>query len=636
MYNFLNGKYLVLDVETDGLDCHNDSLVSIAFYSSGKDKFIPIYHPENSRLPIECIEEIKKTLDKADIIVGHNIKFDLKFLQANKIDNWAFKNIWDTGIAEYILSGQEKKFPKLADLIKEYSDTQEKIDLELSDDIKASEYSLNVLKEYNIQDVKITDIIFKKQLQKAKQLNLVNLIFICSNFTKVLADIEYNGLKIDKELLFCTTDSLKLEIENIERELKNFIPESEYLDFNLNSNEHLSCILFGGVYKYKWQCELSIRQLKSGEIKIKPRNGEIPIHIQGLGFSTKHSEQTKNGYWSVSDEVIKKLKGRSKLQKDFIEKYKRYRKLQTLYEKFYTKYQDAISEDGYIYPNFNQTSTNTGRLSCSSPNVQQLPRADENLEEYQFKKLFISRYPDGYILDVDLSQLEWRVCAYLCQDPTMIQEIKEGVDAHKSNASLAFNIPLENVSKEQRQIAKMVSFGLIYGQTAFGLAKRSDIPIDTEEEAQKIIDTVYFKYPQLKLWHDRLYLQAMKSKKILSPSGRYFRFINPDNELTKIKNYPVQSFATADIAPLIFWKVWEYLKKKGYEFKIINTVHDCMVFDCKDLQTAKEISKITLDFFRKAHILIDKYFGIKFNVSLDGKAEAGKNWNDIKEVKYES
>lgn len=630
MYSFTkNKKYIVLDVETDGVNPHKDSLVSIAFYSNGRSKFIPIYHPENERLPKECIEEVKKIISKADIIVGHNIKFDLKFLLANGIDEWIEKDVWDTGIAEYIITGQQTKFPKLSDLIQKYSESHFKIDLELSE-TKASEYSLNILEEYNIRDVEITDYIFKQQLKKCQEISdrTKNLIFISSNFSKVLADIEFNGVKIDTDKLYNKTKQLKEEIDKLVKKTKELCG---YDWINFNSSEQLSAVLFGGTIKIEGGYNLRYKTLKNGQLKMYKKKSKCPVVIEGLGFTTKYSEKTKNGYWSVSDSVIKQLKGRTKKQKEFIQTYKLWRKLQTLYEKFFDKYQQYI-QDGFIYANFNQTSTNTGRLSCNSPNIQQIPRADEEVGEFNIKEVFISRYPDGVLIECDFSQLEWRVCAYLCQDQTMIDEIKNGIDAHKKNASISFNIPQEEVTKQQRQIAKMVSFGLIYGQTAYGLSKRPDIPIDTEEEAQKIIDTVYTKYSNLKRWHDKLYFEAMKSKKLVSPSGRWFPFVTPEKQITNIKNYPVQSLATADIVPLVLWRAWQKIRKENIECKVINTVHDCIIIDCVNMITATKVAKIIIDFMRKSDILLKKYLGINFNVPLDGEVEVGKNWAEMEEM----
>jgi len=627
-----NKKYVVLDIETTGLSVQDDSVVSVAFWSGGKSKFIPVYHKESHCLPQESIKKIMKIIDSVDLIVGHNIKFDLKFLMELNI-NFTNKLIWDTGVAEYILTSQQEKIISLKDLIKKYSQEQEKGFIDFKN-INAQEVHLEDLKEYNLQDTKITNIIFQKQLEKVgNNVKLRNLIIGISSFGLVLADIEKNGVKIDTELLKKKNAEIQNRIKLLEQEMIELLGEDRYDWINFNSNQHLSAILFGGIIKIKCKSGIKIRTLKSGQVKVYPVLYDLPFYIDGLGFSKKYTQLTKQGYYNVSHDVINRLKGKTKRQKQFLEKYKLWRKLQTLQEKFFDKYLQFTSEEGYIYPNYNQTTTNTGRLSCNNPNIQQVPRKNEVVKEFNIKEVFISRFNEGYIVEIDFSQLEWRVCAYLCQDPVMIKEIKEGVDAHTQNASLAFHIPPEEVTKEHRQIAKMVSFGLIYGQSAYGMAKRVDIPINTEKEAQKIIDAVYSKYKNLKKWHNELYYQVLSKKKLVNVSGRSFIFNNPDKQITNIKNYPVQSFATADIVPLVFWYAWAEVKKK-FQDKVypINTVHDCIIFDCASLEVAKKVIKIVLTHMRNADKILYTLLGITVNIPLDGEAEVGENWANMQTI----
>lgn len=628
-----NKKYVVLDIETTGLDVHKDNVVSVAFWAGDKSKFIPVYHKEASYLPQESIKKITKIINKVDLIVGHNIKFDLKFLMKLNI-NFTNKLIWDTGVAEYIINSQQEKFIPLKDLIKKYNQEQEKGFIDFKD-INAKDVHLEDLREYNLQDTKVTNIIFQQQLKKiGNNIKLRNLIIGISSFGLVLADIEKNGVKIDTELLKKKNAEIQNRIKLLEQEMFELLGEDRYDWINFNSNQHLSAILFGGVIKVKCKSGIKIRTLKSGQkTKVYPVLYDLPYYIDGLGFSKKYTQLTKQGYYNVSYDVINSLKGKTKRQKQFLEKYKLWRKLQTLHEKFFDKYLQFVNDDGYIYPNYNQTSTNTGRLSCSNPNIQQVPRKSEEIKEFNIKEVFISRFEKGYIVEIDFSQLEWRVCAYLCQDPIMIQEIKDGIDIHRQNASLAFHIPPEEVTKEQRQIAKMVSFGLIYGQTAYGMAKRVDIPINTDKEAQKIIDAVYSKYKNLKKWHNELYYQALSKKKLVNVSGRSFIFNNPDKQITNIKNYPVQSFATADIVPLVLWCAWAKVKKKFQDKAYpINTVHDCIIFDCASLEVAKKVIKIVLTYMRNTDKILYKLLGTGFNVPLDGEAEVGENWANMQTI----
>ena len=614
-------RYIVIDVETDGLDPRKDALVSVGLVSQNKSVFLPIYHLQSNELPKENINKLQNIISKVDLIVGHNIKFDLQFLLKHNID-FVNQNVWDTGIAEFIISAQRAKRISLKDLAIKYSDLR-KLNLDVKN-VKASEYDIKCLEEYNIIDCKVTQDVFIRQWEIAKKLNLTNLIIICSNFSKTLSDIEFNGAKIDTEYLDLMHNNLEKEINEIENRLKEI---SGYDWINFNSSEQLSAVLFGGTIEVDGY-SLSYHTLKSGALKVRKKKAKIPVVLEGLGFSTSCSEKTKNGYWSVSDSVVKQLRGRSKKQKEFINEYIKWRKLQTILEKYTSKYKNEI-DDGFVYPSFNQTYTSTGRLSCAKPNIQQIPRPDESIDGYNIKDLFVSRFENGVILDVDFSQLEWRVCAFLCQDENMIKEIVEGIDAHKQNASIAFNIPIDSVTKQHRQIAKMVSFGLIYGQTAYGLAQRPDIPIDTPEDAQKVIDAVYDKYRKLKEWHDKLYIDALNKKKIISPSGRRFVFEDASNQLTQIKNYPVQSLATADIVPLILYLAWKEIKNKKLKAVPFNTVHDCIVYDCADIDTAKQVASIIQSYIRNSGKYLKEYLNIDFNIPLDSEAEIGKCWGKL-------
>jgi len=136
-------KYIVLDIETDGLNPRQDALVSCAFFAQDKSLFLPVYHPKSEALPKQSLGKIQEIINNNDLLVGHNIKFDLQFLQHHNI-NFYNKDVWDTGIAEYILSGQTVKFAKLSELIQKYSNNQNKIDLELVY-LKSSYYSLALI-----------------------------------------------------------------------------------------------------------------------------------------------------------------------------------------------------------------------------------------------------------------------------------------------------------------------------------------------------------------------------------------------------------------------------------------------------------------------------------------------------------
>lgn len=602
------GAYMItiaLDIETSGVDWLNDSIVSISFYCNGKNKFLLLYHNDNL-MPNELgfKQKVQAIIDKSDLVIMHNAQFDMLFLKKLGVsfDN---VNIYDTMIGEYILTAQEAKFAKLDELSQKYlNDVKIEVDI-----ANAEEIPVELLEQYNNKDTELTFKVYQKQIAQMNS-KMYKLVLLHSNFSKVLVDISYNGFKIDVAKLNKLKEDTKNKISKLESEMMELLERN----INLNSSPQLSAALFGGSFEEDG-FETVIKHYKKGDKEVR-RKTRVSVELEGLGFSTRNIPQCKAGHYSTSIEVIKKLKPKTKKQRDFLDKYLEYNELNSLYEKYLDKYSKYITDDGFVHAHFNQCSTNTGRLSCSNPNIQQIPRTEE------VKSIFISRWDNGYIVDVDLKQLEWRICAFLCQDDTMISEIENGVDAHISNASLAFDVPEEEVTKELRQIAKAVSFGLIYGQTFKGMAKRFEMP---EEEAKKIIDTIYTKYPKLKQWHDELYFKAVNTKKVIIPSGRYFKFLLADKEITKIKNYPVQAFSCGDIVPLMIYKIWLKLKHRD-DVKIINTVHDCLVLDCKDENVAKEIADFVVNMFRLSPKIIGKFFGVNFNVKIDADKKINKSW----------
>jgi len=611
-------RALALDIETTGLDFTEDCIVSMSFYYKGRNRFIPLHHPDTTHMSEKgFVEEVQGIIDRTDLLIVHNAQFEYMFLKkiGVNLDNVDF---FDTMYAEYLLTKQQATFPKLETLAIKYTDT-EKMDIGLGE-IPANEQDLDVLEEYNNKDTEVTYKIYEKQIEQMS-VKMYNLCIQHSNFSKVLGSMAYNGFKIDKEGLLSLNERIRNEIEIAKNELLSYLERH----INLKSPRQLSAALFGGTFQEDGH-ETVIKHYKKGDKEVT-RKCKVDVNLKGLGFSTKGLSKTKEGHYSVSDDVITQLKGASNKQKEFVQKYKAYNKLKTLYDKYLDKYEAFMKDTGLIHASFNQTVTETGRISSSKPNIQQVPRPDDVCN---VKELFISRYEGGYLVDADFSQLEWRVCAYLCQDPVMIEEIKNGIDAHKANASAAFSIPENEVSKEQRQAAKAVSFGLIYGQTSYGMSLRPDIPVNNERDAQKIIDSVYNKYKKLKEFHNKCYMAATNKKEVEIPSGRKYYYPFADKMQSKIKNYPVQGFATADIVPLMLIKAWNKLKDvEGV--CLVNTVHDCIVVDCKDRNLAERTAKWLYKLFVNTDKFVNQAYGIGFNVPLTSEIEIGKNWGSMED-----
>ena len=238
------------------------------------------------------------------------------------------------------------------------------------------------------------------------------------------------------------------------------------------------------------------------------------------------------------------------------------------------------------------------------------------------KKVFVSRWKGGKILEADFAQLEFRTAAYLSQDEVAIDEIKTGFDVHAYTASVIS----ASGQSTTRQEAKAHTFAPLYGATGFGR---------TEAEAKYYQDFTK-KYKGIALWHSRLAKEALEKRSITTPSGRQFSF--PDVErrrsgsvshFTQIKNYPVQSFATADIVPLILVHMEQRLKLLNS--CIVNTVHDSIVIDVHPDEINKVvfiIKSINQDITN----IVNTQFGIDFNVPLLLESKIGDNWLDTKDI----
>lgn len=243
------------------------------------------------------------------------------------------------------------------------------------------------------------------------------------------------------------------------------------------------------------------------------------------------------------------------------------------------------------------------------------------------------------ILDADASQIEWRVAMFLSQDEVGIREIKDGVDFHADNAEkyLVTNIPGSTVT-EMRTPAKRVGFGLIYGKTPQGFAKDTLFPINSRDVCQEIVDGFYTKYAKLKQKHDEWIEEVNSTGQIVQPTGRVLAFRRFKNykgimayNLAQIKNYPVQSLATADIMPLAIVTINRKIRQFNIPCKFIMQVHDSCIYDVPS-SSIKQLGSLCVSVFRDLPNLIEEYFGFKFNVPLDGEVKAGVTWAKCKKI----
>ena len=626
--------------------------------ASGRSVQSEVTSRYNSNYYTSSSNNVAKNLgEHVSRIVGHNLKFDLHYLRKNGLEDLHTINVWDTQIAEYILSGQQDKFPKLDDVAPKYGGTH-KIDKvkELWDaGVETEDIDQDLLMEYLEGDVKNTELVALAQMQECMDRGI--LPFVETQMDAVLAveEMEYNGMHVDTKKLAELRKSLTLKLTDLSNDIIDAFYKAHHKDLhkhpeliNISSPRVLSHLLFGGVLKYKEKEKVGV--YKNGNDKFKQIEHEIQINAL---YSDKTEWHTKTGI-STSDSVLEELAKKDTL--GIAKKLQAFRGASKELSTYIIGLGDLIYPDGKLHGSLHQTSTSTGRLSSAQPNLQNMPSGEDS----EIKKIFTSRWgKKGVIIEADYSQLEVICLAFLSGDKQLQEDILLGKDMHKETGKLVFGT---GMSKDERRIVKTINFGLIYGGKAGTLSKQANV---SKELAQQCLDAFFTRYPQVKQWQEDTFKQVCLNRTFEggvsnkgfpagvshyeSITGRRYTFKEYDkpdwmtwekaNVLfspQETRNYPVQGFATADIVPMmvgILFKVLKNDERTKYHCLMINTVHDSIIFDCDlgDLHYSMRLIKETLE---DAPKYIKEKLGIDFNLPLKAEVSYGINWKEQKEVDF--
>ena len=340
-------------------------------------------------------------------------------------------------------------------------------------------------------------------------------------------------------------------------------------------------------------------------------------NLETAGFSLKPMtalDCTAHGFKTDSTTLNNYLTSDiSSNAKAYIRAYCEYSSIKTYLRTFVEGIEKAITDKEFIHPNFMQCVTATGRLSSRSPNFQNMPRANT----FPVRKTIISRWKDGFILEGDYKQLEFRVAGFLSEDNTVYKEVEEGFDVH------SFTAQMMDVT---RQEAKAHTFKPLYGG------------VSGTDKQRNYYRAFKNKYTGITHWHEALAEEAMARKKITLPSGREYLFPNVRRTRwggvtsgTAIKNYPVQGFATADLLPMALIYTSKLLADNKMQSVICNTVHDSIVFDVhpKEKDLAIDIlSKGMLSLYDECK----KRYDITYSMPVGIELKIGKNWLDLEPV----
>ncbi len=419
--------------------------------------------------------------------------------------------------------------------------------------------------------------ILEKELNEKELIKLFNEIEIPLAY--VLFRMETEGVTIDQELLKELSSETEKKIEELITQLYQLAGS----EFNLNSPKQLSEVLFA---------------------KLK-----LPV-----------VKKTKTGF-STDEGVLLKLAEKHPLPKLILD----YRQL----AKLKSTYIDALPrlvnhKTNRLHAFFNQTGTETGRLSSNNPNLQNIPIRTELGR--QIRKAFIASREDKVIISADYSQIELRILAHLSQDKNLIKAFQEGQDIHAFTAALIFDIKEAAVTSQMRNSAKRVNFGIIYGISAFGLSK--DLGV-SQQEAQDFIDKYFLRYPDVKKFMDEEIKKAEKNGFVLTLLNRRRYLPEIYNINATIKqfaqrqaiNTPVQGSA-ADLLKLAMINIQKELEAKSFESKMIITVHDELVFDVLEKE---RVSVVEIIREQMEHPL-------KLSVPIKASVKVGRNWLDMQEI----
>jgi DNA polymerase I-like protein with 3'-5' exonuclease and polymerase domains len=532
--------------------------------------------------------ELVDAVEAADFIVAHNAKFELQWLDRCGVD-LSNTLVYDTMVGEYVLGGNRYKFGQLSlDNVAKRRGLGCKSSLVstlIKQGVCPSDIPAEWLQKYCKQDVTLTEQIFLRQRQELSSSGKLAVQYTRCLLTPVLADIERNGMCLDRgKVLEAYAEQEALASDTIRK---------------LNR-------LVGGV---NWNSPKQVAELLYGQF--------------GFAELTDHRGnplRTPSGAPKAGKEIIERLKARTKEQKEFIKLYKKARHASTQLSKYLEKFKECVeNDDGLLHATFNQCATYTHRLSSSGAKYktqfQNFPR--------NYKHLFRARHPGWKMGEADGSQLEFRVAVHLCKDAQGLKDIEDKVDVHKFSAEIIFG------TIERRQEAKPHTFKPLYGGSS-GTTKERRYYEFFKERYRGVAEVQ-------RGWVN----EVLANKKLRTEWGLEYYW--PDTRLersgyitntTSICNYPVQAFATAEIIPIAVVHFWHLLKRSKLSMFLVNTIHDSIICELPDEEEEafSELAKTSL--IDCVYPYLEQVYDIKLSVPLGCETKVGDFWGSGSEKKY--
>lgn len=543
------------DTETTGTDANTADLVGLSFaIEPGKAWYVPAC-PDRD----ECLRLLAyfkpvfedETIEK----IGQNTKYDILLLARYGIT--VRGPLFDTMLAHYLIDPDTRHgMDILAENYLGYTPISitELIGPRGKKQGNMQDVDIETIKEYAAEDADITlqlKAVFEPLLEQAEAIELAKKVEF--PLVHVLAEMEQCGVNIDVPVLRQFSETLERESSVIEKT----IYEKAGVRFNIASPKQLGEVLFE-------------------KLQLDPK-----------------AKKTKTGQYKTGEDVLLALAPKSDIVKDILE----FRQLQ----KLKSTYVDALPQlinpiTGRVHTSYNQAVAATGRLSSTNPNLQNIPIRTERGREV--RKAFIPRDDDHVILSADYSQIELRLVAHMSGDEGMLDAFANGLDVHRATAAKVYGVSLDDVTSEQRRNAKAVNFGIIYGQSAFGLSQNLGIP---RTEAAQIIEQYFAQYPGIKRYMNDTINFAKENGYVetLLKRRRYLRDINSANQTVRgfaernAINAPIQGSA-ADMIKIAMIAIHEAIKQRGLRGKMTMQVHDELVFDVpkEELPVFRELAEL--------------------------------------------
>jgi len=574
----LNGlTEFCFDTETTGLDAQTAELVGMSFsWKKAEAWYVPV--PADQQATQKIVDEFKALFEKESVTkIGQNIKYDLSVMKRYGVELKG--RMFDTMIAHYLIQPDMRhNMDVLAQTYLNYAPVsiETLIGKKGKAQLSMREVEVDRITEYAAEDADVAYQLMETFAPMLKESGAQKLFETMEMpLVPVLAAMESEGIRVDKNALKELSLELEKDILNVDKEIQDMAGTR----FNISSPKQVGDILFEVL-----------------KIMEKPK-------------------KTKTGQYATGEDILVKLTGKHPIVGKILD----YRELVKLKNTYVDTLPDLINpHTGRIHTSYNQVVAATGRLSSDNPNLQNIPIRTERGKEV--RKAFVPRGEGYTLLSADYSQIELRIIAELSGDEGMINAFRSGHDIHAATAAKVYNVALEAVTGDMRRNAKMVNFGIIYGISAFGLSERLNIP---RKEAAEIIQSYFAQYPKLKSYMDQCIEGARTKGYVETILGRrrYLRDINSANATVRgfaernAINAPIQGSA-ADMIKLAMIRIQEELIKGKFKTKMLLQVHDELVFDVP-LDEVERVKPVVEEHMRTA---------IAMKVPIEVGMGCGKNW----------